>query len=557
MSKHSTDSLEEPQALFGFLTSHAEPPSHLATGGGNSYTAEPPKGRDHAKIREFGQVATPSVLADALALWISSSSPSDILDPALGLGNLLHACRPLVPTAKLEGIEIDPDIVMQARHTAPVGATLICGNYLRMRVRPRAAIIANPPYIKAARLDFGEADWAGFEDLLDCRLDRLTNAYALFLLKIWHDLAPLGRAAVLIPSEFLNANYGAEIKRKLLRHIRPVGTLVLDTSLNAFDTALTTSAILLLEKSPAHRARVPAYLIRDLATLQPAIAAIAADPATTDPAGLVPTELSSFIPEEKWLNRILGRHEEHVAFTHRVGDFFRCSRGIATGANEYFCLRPSDLTAHRLASRDFLPCVTKAPDVGGLVFNCDAHAALQAEDKRCWLLAPAEPDAEMLRYLALGQSTGIADKFLPSHRSVWYLPENRAAAHAWVAVFSRETLKCVFNETDTRHLTCFHGIYARSGIPADAALVVLFLNSSLGRIAIRQAQRFYGDGLNKLEPKDVEAIPCPSLATQSDAINRSVIAQLKRIETLPAARQPAALDALAEGTFGLTPQAVS
>jgi adenine-specific DNA-methyltransferase len=558
MPMRSTDSLAEPQALFGFLTPALGVSRQVAIGGCDSYSTEPINGREHAKIRELGQVATPSLLANALARWVASASPAEILDPALGLGNLLHACHSLVPSAKLEGIEIDPDIVLQARHTAPMGTGIFCGNYLRMRVRPRSAIIANPPYIKAARLNIGEADWAGFEDMFNCRLDRSTNAYAIFLLKIWHDLAPLGRAAVLIPSEFLNANYGVEIKRKLLSHLRPVATLVLDPSLNAFDTALTTSTILLLEKSPAVRMRMPAYLVRALADLQSVISTIATDPASTAPVGLAATDLSSFAPEEKWLNRILGQHEENSALTHRVGDYFRCSRGIATGANEYFCLRPSELAAHRLDSRYFLPCVTKAPDIGGLVFTHNSHRTLQTEDKRCWLLAPTEePNTEMQRYLALGKSTGIADKFLPSHRPVWFLPENRTPAHAWVAVFSRETLKCVLNETTTRHLTCFHGIYARSGIAADAASIVLFLNSSLGRIAIRRTQRFYGDGLNKLEPKDVEAIPCPSLAPRSDILNRNLVSQLKLIEALPVARQPLALDALAEATFGLTPQAVA
>lgn len=140
---------------------------------------------------------------------------------------------------------------------------------------------------------------------------------------------------------------------------------------------------------------------------------------------------------------------------------------------------------------------------------------------------------------------------MPKHRPVWYLPENREPAHAWVAVFSRETLKCVLNRTDARHLTCFHGIYARSGDSADAAPLVLFLNSSIGRTAIRQAQRFYGGGLNKLEPKDVESIPCPSLALNSAAEKSRLIARLERIVKLPRDQQSAALDALAEATFNL------
>lgn len=549
-----TDTLAEPQALFGFLQPSAtQAAPKVAQGGASSFAAEPPEGRASAKVRELGQVATPLALAEAMAIWVTSARPPKILDPAVGLGNLLHACRALAPEAGLEGIEIDADLVQQAHRTAPAGTRLHSGDYLRMRVHPSAALIANPPYIKAARLDWGESDWVWFEDLVGCQLDRLTNVYALFLLKIWHDLAPGGRAAVLVPGEFFNANYGAEIKRRLLGDIRPVATLVLDPALNAFATALTTSAILLLEKSPRPAASMPAYLVRDLAALRPAIEAVSTPPASTVRPELPRTELSAFAPGEKWLNRILGLHEEHDAFTHRVGDFFHCSRGIATGANEYFCLRPSELAAHGLAARDFLPCVTKAPDVAGLIFDDAAHDRLQADDKRCWLLAPTDPDEKMRRYLALGQTSGVAAKFLPSHRPVWFLPENRAPAHAWIAVFSREILKCVLNETRTRHLTCFHGVYARSGSAGDAAHLVLFLNSSLGRIAIRQAQRFYGDGLNKLEPKDVEAVPCPSLAPASAAACRRLVAHLKRIEKLPAPKQGSALDALAEQVFSLTP----
>lgn len=557
MENEGANIVNEPQALFGFTSPNVVTTHTVSKGGDDSFSVEPKRGRDVEKVRSLGQVATPRALATVMASWVVAGRPAEILDPAAGLGNLLNACRTLAASPKLEGIEIDPVIAEQANRTTPKGTRLICGDYLKMQVRPRSGIVANPPYIKAARLDLRPSDWEHLEDLLDCPLDRLTNAYVLFLLKIWRDLAPGGRAAVLIPGEFLNANYGVPIKARLLKHIRPVATLVLDPALNLFDTALTTSTLLLLEKAERVCAVTPAYFVRRLGDLQPLVDDLIS--ANGDPRLLTTSsvDVSGFLPSEKWLNRIMGLHEEHEAFTHRLGDFFRCSRGIATGANDYFCLRPSDIAAHGLAARDFLPCVTKAPDFSGLVFDSEAHARLQTDDKRCWLLAPQTPDVAMRHYLAAGESAGVAAKFLPSHRPVWYLPENRAPAQAWIAVFSRDTLKCVLNETDTRHLTCFHGIYARPGSSADPARLVLFLNSSLGRIAIRQAQRFYGSGLNKLEPKDVEAIPCPSLAATPAMASRRLIASLKEIECMPILDQPAALDTLAEKTFGLTTQAVA
>jgi adenine-specific DNA-methyltransferase len=549
------NTLCEPQTLFGFFEpAQSSAPTHLATGGLCSFQAEPKHGRAAGKVRELGQVATPPLLASGLAAWVTSLQPTEILDPALGLGNLLNACRPLAPQARLAGIEIDPDLIAEARHTTPVGTRIQCADYLRTRTPLAPAIIANPPYIKAARLGWSESDWAWAETTLDCRLDRLTNAYVLFLLKIWRDLAPGGRAAVLIPGEFLNANYGESIKEKLLRDIRPVATLVLDPAINAFDTALTTSAILLLEKSTHQRTSIPAYLVSRLDLLHPSITAIT--------QGHVPDlsiiELARLKPYDKWLNRILGQHQEHDAFTHRVGDFFRCSRGIATGANDYFCLRPSELDTHQLSARDFTPCIAKAPDVVGLVFNQHALQRLQAEDKRCWLLAPDNThSAPLRRYLEHGELSGISARFLPSHRSVWYQPENRAPAHAWIGVFSRDSLKCVLNLTEARHLTCFHGAYARSDSVADAALFVLFLNSSLGRIAIRQVQRFYGDGLNKLEPKDVESIPCPSLAPLGTAKTSALVQKLQEIDALPTPRRQREIDALAMAYFDLNAQAVA
>ena len=139
--------------------------------------------------------------------------------------------------------------MQRAKATAPRGAKLILADYLKSNAGLFDGIIANPPYVKAHRLDYSEKDWRYFEERLGTPLDRLTNLYALFLLKIWEDLAPSGRAAVILPAEFLNANFGEEIKERLVRAIRPVALVVFAPSLNLFKDALTTSAIVFLDKA--------------------------------------------------------------------------------------------------------------------------------------------------------------------------------------------------------------------------------------------------------------------------------------------------------------------
>jgi adenine-specific DNA-methyltransferase len=553
MAKPVPMEVNEPQALLDFADVAPTPRTTLAQGGECPFHAEPRGGRTLQKVRDLGQVATPRIVAVAMASWVMAAKPSRVLDPAMGLGNLLQACRELSSSASLEGVEIDPDILAEAHRTAPAGTRLIGADYLKLKTGPFNGIIANPPYIKASRQGFTSADWEYLDDLLGVSLDRLTNVYALFLLKIWHDLAPKGRAAVLVPAEFFNANYGGPIKRQLLRRIRPAATLVFDPGVTIFPNALTTTALLLLEKSPVHRIVLPALKIDRIQDLAPIVGAFSHEDRLHPPQAGSVTDLSGLSADDKWLNRILGHHGDHQSFTHRIGDFFRCSRGIATGANEYFCLRPSEIGAHGLAQSDFTPCVTKAPDVAGLVFDQSSWHKLTTADCRCWLLTPRDVSPAMRRYLGVGESSGIASRFLPSHRPVWYLPENRAPAAAWVAVFSRENLKCVVNQTPTLHLTCFHGIYARPGVDADVARLVLFLNSSLGRTAIRRSHRYYGAGLNKLEPKDVESIPCPSLVVEDASSDRAaLVARLLEIEKLPATEQSLAIDALAERIFGVT-----
>ena len=119
---------------------------------------------------------------------------------------------------------------------------------------------------------------------------------------------------------------------------------------------------------------------------------------------------------------------------------------------------------HHLTETHVEPCITKATDADGLVFTREEFDALVARDRRCFLLNPSRNGQNLTRYLELGEQQGIPKRHLPSHRPVWYLPENRAVADIWVAVFSRESVKFILNVSGAKNLTCFHGLYAKAGI---------------------------------------------------------------------------------------------
>jgi adenine-specific DNA-methyltransferase len=535
-----------------FLSLYYEPNAvEYATGEADSFASGEGWRGD---TRQLGQVATPEPIAALMAKWVVSAKPRTVLDPAAGLGGLLVACRHLDKQAKLVGVERDLETLQRAKATAPNGAKLILADYLKSDGGNFDSIIANPPYVKAHRLNYSEDDWCYFEERFGTPLDRLTNIYGLFLLKIWEDLAPRGRAAVILPAEFLNANFGEEIKERLLRAIRPAALMVFAPSVAVFEGALTTSAIVLFEKT--HSPNVPAWVKRvdSIEEAQDFTAKLLAGIVVRADNGCL--ALGALNPRDKWLNLLLNGDSQvdSASFPNRVGDYFDCRRGIATGANDYFCLSQTEISGHRLTKGHVEPCITKAADADGLVFTREKFNALAARDRRCFLLNPSRNEQDVMRYLKLGEKQGIPRRHLPSHRPVWYLPENRGVADIWVGVFSRESVKFILNASGAKNLTCFHGLYAKPGCESLPPLMTLFLNSSGGRRAFSQVNRFYGDGLNKLEPKDVEDMPCPAMPVLSRDRSDQIVRKLTKLEKLPLCERTPHLDENAVSYFRIAPK---
>jgi adenine-specific DNA-methyltransferase len=533
-----------------FLSLYYEPNAvEVATGEADSFASAQSWQRE---TKQLGQVATPEQVAALMAQWVMSARPRTVLDPAAGLGGLLAACRKLDRQAALVGVERDIVTLQHAKATAPRGTKLILADYLKSDAGLFDGIIANPPYVKAHRLDYSEKDWRYFEERLGTPLDRLTNLYALFLLKIWEDLAPRGRAAVILPAEFLNANFGEEIKERLVRVMRPAALVVFAPSLNLFADALTTSAIVFLEKGRPPKAFACVKRVDSLEDAERFIGKLCAG--GTVRAGDGCLELAALNPRDKWLNLLLNGSAWHdsTEFPKRVGDYFNCRRGIATGANDFFCLSRLGMREHGLTEAHVEPCITKATDGEGFVFTREKFDELVALDRRCFLLNPSCKSQSLTRYLELGEQRGIPQRHLPSHRPVWYLPENRAVADIWVAVFSRESVKFILNTSGAKNLTCFHGLYAKPGWETLPPLMTLFLNSSGGRTAFSQVNRFYGDGLNKLEPKDVEAMPCPAMPKLNPAEAEKLVQALTELEKLSLDERTRRIEELAACYFRAT-----
>ena len=196
--------------------------------------------------KKFAQFFTPFSVADLMAKWlIGNKELNTVLDPAFGLGVFSRALLNHNNNLKINGFEIDENIYEKAKinfnNNQNVSINLSDFMYNDWDNK-YDGIICNPPYINFHDYD-NKNILNEIEKRISFKLNGLTNLYTLFLVKSIFQLNENGRAAFIIPSEFLNSDFGKLIKSyliksKTLRHIA-----VINFEENIFDDALTTSAI--------------------------------------------------------------------------------------------------------------------------------------------------------------------------------------------------------------------------------------------------------------------------------------------------------------------------
>lgn len=449
-------------------------------------------GLEHRK--RFAQFFTPEVIADFMARWVlDGRKKADVLEPAFGLGAFSRSLFKQNPKVRVVGYEADATIYnYAAENVAQAGSDVLLYNedYLRVSWEDKYdGIICNPPYLK-----FHDYDNASLVPLvngqLGIRLNGFTNLYTLFLLKSISQLRDGGRMAYIVPSEFLNSDYGVEVKRALLRSGVLRHVVVVDFTQCAFDDALTTACILLCHKDGS-LSEVRFSHVSDVGQLQASLA---------DYSAWVADQLK---PETKWKQYYEGARSADYRHLVPFSTFAKVSRGIATGANDYFTFRESKKELYGIPERCLMRCVCHSTDVHGLFFTDDDFQRLSHSDKAVYLFnGRADVKDEHVRgYISLGEETGADKRYLTASRKPWYAIENRKPSPIWVSVFNRKGLRFVRNIAGVSNLTTFHCVYDAGVVDIDVLFGYLVTN--VAKEIFMDNSRQYGNGLVKFEPNDL------------------------------------------------------
>ena len=449
-------------------------------------------GLEHRK--KFAQFFTPEPIADFMARWVlEGRKKADVLEPAFGLGVFTCSMRKLEVQVKVVGYELDATIYNYGiGNVAQAGSDVYIYNedYLRASWNEKYdVIICNPPYLK-----FHDYDNASLVPLVNSQLgvhlNGFTNLYTLFLLKSISQLREGGRLAYIVPSEFLNSDYGVEVKRVLLESGVMRHVVVVDFTQCAFDDALTTACILLCHKSEGPY-EVRFSHIDDVERLPASLSEYSA---------WMPDQLN---PETKWKQYYEGARSAGYRHLVPFSTFAKVSRGIATGANDYFTFKESKREMYGIPEQCLMRCVCHSTDVTGLFFTDEVFKQLSRQDKAMYLFdgCAGEENEQVREYIALGEEIGADKRFLTASRKPWYAVENRKPSPIWVSVFNRKGLRFVRNVAGVSNLTTFHCVYDAGVVDID--VLFGYLVTDVAKEIFMDNSRQYGNGLVKFEPNDL------------------------------------------------------
>ncbi len=473
---------------------------------------------DHRK--KYAQFFTPEKIAEFMCHWIlQGKQKTRVLEPAYGLG-IFSRILAQNTTLPVDAYEIDSRIFASAVTARPNGVNLWNKDYFTCDWNAKYdAIVCNPPYLKFH--DYDNATYImDVNSHLGTKLNGFTNLYTLFLLKSIAQLQKGGRLAYIIPSEFLNSDYGIEVKRALIQSNTLQHIIVVDFTECAFDDALTTACILLCERT-VNSERVRFSLVNDIERLNACL------------EEYVEYNISDLDANVKW--RAYYEEGNSCKYNNLVSfsKFAKVSRGIATGANEYFTFKPSKADEYDIPEECLIPCICKAVDAPQTFFTQNEMTKLQNRDKVVFLFnGSAAPDnINVLRYIRLGEESGINKRYLTASRSPWYAIENRPPAPIWVSVFNRSGLRFIRNEANIYNLTTFHCVYPKVvGINVEVDVLFAYLITDVAKEIFLDNSRQYGNGLIKFEPNDLNkgmVVDLTLLNTEENKFVKDVYAFIK------------------------------
>ena len=476
----------------------------------------------------FGQFSTPFKLANDIfshaTKFIKKDEKIRFLDPAVGTGAFFSA---LINTFPLTNIEIAAGYEIDALYGKP-SFDLWSGSIFDYRlgdftkVSPPLLeeqkfnlIICNPPYVRHHYIN-GQKERLKRAALssANMKLSGLAGLYCYFIALAHGWLKTGGIAGWLVPSEFMDVNYGQAIKNYLLSEVNLLQIHRYNPKDIQFHDALVSSSVVWFQKKESDLNHKVKFTFGGSLT-RPEMEKEVGKKVLSD--------------EKKW-TRFPQNDKRDASDTLKIGDLFSVKRGIATGDNSYFILTEIDIEKRRLPLSQFRPILPSPRHFSETEVNAD-DLGCPAIDNKLFVLDCKLSIEEINRfyptlfeYLQEGMRAGVSGRYLCRKRKIWYSQENRHESYFYCKYIWRRDRKdqrtnlFILNRSraivSNSYLILYPKVTLESLIKEDfqiAYKILEILNNTAKQTLIEEG-RVYGGGMYKLEPRELENVPVSEIS---------------------------------------------
>jgi hypothetical protein len=317
-------------------------------------------------------------------------------------------------------------------------------------------------------------------------------------------------ATWLIPSEFMDVNYGNVIKEFLLDRVELVRIHRFNPDDVQFKDALVSSAVICFKNKKSNKKIVNFSFGGTL----------------NSPKEYKEIDKDVLKNETKWSRFPCCQQTSKKTSDHKIKDYFDVKRGIATGGNDFFILEESRIKELGLPFEFFRSILPSARHLKTTEIEADNFGE-PLLPKRLYLLDCRLSEDTIYKnypllwkYLESGRLS-VGNGYICKNRKCWYFQEQRESPLYICTYMGRQrninnsAFKFIFNKSKAIISNTYLGLYPHKDFAdflnqnPELKKTVWQLLTNITPDNLHNEGRIYGGGLNKIEPKELLNVSIP------------------------------------------------
>jgi len=464
---------------------------------------------------KMGQFSTPYPLALEIMHYMRQLIATDnvsFIEPAIGTGVFYSAFRQAFPNddQRVLGFEIDPMYFNPTKdfwRGTPL--ELRCRDFLSEKPdEVFDMLVANPPYVRHHHIDSGTKSRLqnNVFKQTGIKISGLAGLYCHFMLlsNVW--LKEGGLSCWLVPSEFMDVNYGESVKRYLTHNVELLHIHRFNADDLQFADALVSSCIVVFRNTKPSESNQVKFTIGG---------------SINSPETVKHIPVSQLDTKIKWTSLFEDDAVSVQESVSTLGDFFMVKRGIATGDNDFFILDKKTIDRYEIPQKFLRPILPGPRYIKEDKINNEN--GLPALDRQLFLFSCKVPEnilkeqyPKVWEYIKEGYERGVSKGYICSHRSPWYSCEDREPASIIVPYMGRDAsnrmFRFILNTSQAITTNVYLSLYPKpqyAHCMKDESVVteVWHKLNTIPSVLLSRNGRFYGGGLRKMEPKELMNTP--------------------------------------------------